>query len=665
VAAWRRHGIALAAWMTAFGFGAVPRFFMSDQGGSVAVVAAVGITVLIYCGAIALDLANLYYYKSVDQRIADQSAIAAAFTYASTGSTATAQNAAASLALANGVASASDVVTSIGPSPFGDGRLAAEVVVTTPVTLSGFGRMITATKANSTGSRSLPVGATAYAEIHGATPCILALQTGGGGVSMTGGTRLNATNCSVASNASVSISNGPTLTATDIYAVGSISATAGATINGPQYPESSKQTDPYANANVFSRLATVASLPSPGFTVLPGLATTGPAESCNGTLNLPGNTLYGNVSDSYYNACTINFSGGGTTSMLGLSLSGASATINFGAGTYNIGSFTSSSYGTVTVNIASGSVINILTVLSTSSSSCMTLTGSATWTIQGGISDNSSCTFSINNTNSSSPSTFTIAGGITVSNGHAVFPAGTYTIATAGNACAGICVGGGDSAIFGNGSFVIADGISLGGGGTLTFGNALSGSSVFEITSAPPGGDAISTSGGSTLSIGNFTYVDVNGTVDLESNLYLGASTWTVNGALDMISSGGGTFSAPDSSFIASGPIEFGAGFSSITLNAPSGISSNTEGQASTVALASNSTSASTIQSGASDTYVTGLVYFPDGALTESGAGTLTGNGNCVQVIANSITLSGGSALSTNCANLGNGSTGSAVSLVE
>ncbi len=628
-----------------------------------AVVAAVGITVLIYCGAIALDLANLYYNKSLDQRVADQSAIAAAFTYASSGSTATAQNAASSLALANGVGSAKDVITSIGPSPTGDGKLAAKVVVTTPVPLSGFARVITATAANPYGSGSLPVGATAYAEIHGSSPCILALQTGGSGISMTGGTHLTATGCAVASNAGVSLSNGPTLTATDTYAVGSISVTNGSTINSPQFPNSSKQTDPYAQANVFSRMSTVGSLTNPSFPTLSSVANAGSSESCSGSLTLPGSTSYGTVSDSYYNPCTINFSGGGTTSILGLSLTGSNVTVNFGAGTYRIGSFAISSYGTVQVNIASGTAITINGALSTSS--CTTFTGTATWVIGGGIVDTSSCgTVSFINSPASSLSTFTIAGGIAVNDGHAVFPAGTYTIATAGSACAGLCVAGGASATFGNGSFVIADGISLGGGGTLTIGSAQSGNSVFQITSAPPSGDAISTGGGSTLSIGSFTYVDVNGTASLESNLYLGAGTWTVNGALDMNSSGGGTFSAPDNAFIASGPISFGAGFNSITLDAPATLGTGTEGQSSTVALASSSTTASTVDAGATDTTVTGVAYFPNGTLTQSGAGNLTGNGSCLQVIASAITLSAGSTLSTNCT-LGAGSAGAAVSLVE
>ncbi len=644
----------------------MPRLVAADEGGSVALVAAVGIVVLIYIAAIALDLANVYLNKALDQRAADQSAIAAAFAYASTGNTATAQNAASSLALANGIASANDVVTSIGPSPTGDGRLAAEVSVTTPVPLSGFGRAITKTTTNTAGSTSLTVGAVAFAEIHGSSPCILALQTGGGGISMSGGTRVNATECSVDSNASVALSNGPTLTATDIYAVGSITTSGGSTINGPQYPNSSKQTDPYASANVFARLASVASLASPSFSAPPVVSSSGAAESCSGSLSLPGNTSYGQVTDSYYNTCTITFSGGGTTSMLSLSLSGSNATINFGSGTYNIGSFSVSSYGTVMVNIASGAVINITGALTNSSSSCTTLSGSAIWTIEGGISDSSSCAFKISNSSTSSLSTFTVAGGLSVSNdGPVTFPAGTYTITSAGSACAGLCVAGGDSVTFGNGSFIIADGISLGGGGTLTIGNPQSANSVFQIPTTLSGSYAISTGGGSTLSIGDFTNVDVNGGVQLEGNLYVGAGTWTVDGTLDMASSGGGTFSAPDNAFIASGPIDFGAGYASITLDAPNSISTGTEGQASTVALASNSVTASTVTAGASDTVVTGAIYLPNGALTESGAGNLTGNGSCMQVIVSSITLSGGSTLTTNCTSLGSGAAGGSVSLVQ
>jgi uncharacterized membrane protein len=65
-----------------------------DQGGSVSIVTAVSMMTLIYSAAMALDLANVFYIKSVDQRIADQSAIAAAFAYASSGSTVTMQQAA-------------------------------------------------------------------------------------------------------------------------------------------------------------------------------------------------------------------------------------------------------------------------------------------------------------------------------------------------------------------------------------------------------------------------------------------------------------------------------------------------------------------------------------------------------------------------------------------
>jgi uncharacterized membrane protein len=152
------------------------RSLKADLRGSVAIVAAIGVTVLIYAAAIAIDLANLYYTKSEDQRIADQSAIAAAFAYESSGSTVTVQNEAASLARANGSGSAT-VTATIVNAPSGDGNLAAYVTVTSPVLLSGFGRFTTETKTHPAGTPSFTASAAAYAEIHGAPPCILATQT--------------------------------------------------------------------------------------------------------------------------------------------------------------------------------------------------------------------------------------------------------------------------------------------------------------------------------------------------------------------------------------------------------------------------------------------------------------------------------------------------------
>lgn len=636
-----------------------------DDNGSVSLITAIAAMSMIYGAAIALDLANIFYMKSVDQRIADQSAIAAAFAYASSGSTATAQSAASSLATANSVGSSATVTTAIVNSPTGDGKQAAYVIVTSPVPLSGFGHATTVSKTHQSGIQSFNVSASAYAEIHGASPCILALQAAG--VTATGGTKITASGCDVSSNGSVAVSSGPTLTAAAISAVGSISATNGSTIVGPEYPNSSRQADPYANGNIFARLATAffTSPSAPSFPATPGAPPGGNSPQCSGTLTLAGNSSYGTVSATSYPTCSlIQFSGGGTTSILGLSITGGNVTLSFGAGTYNIGSFSITNYGTTTINISGSPIFDIANGLSLTASAPVSFNGTATWNIKNGLSDGSSAAVTFANSNGSSVSTFTVAGGISVTNNAASFPNGIYTVTSPSGNGVGLYVSGGATATLGNGSYDIADGISIGGGATLTIGGALNDTAVFEIPTTSSGSTALITGGGSMLSIGSYTNLDINGTVEIQGTANLGAGTYTVNGMLDMASSGGGSLTGNNVSLIASGPIAFGAGFSAITLDAPGAITSATEGTPPTIALASNSATASTVTAGASNTEVLGSVYFPNAALALNGAGNLTGGGGCSLIIAASIAVSGGGSLSTSCTSLGGGGSGS-VSLVE
>ncbi len=650
--------------LTGVGVGVMPRLVADDQG-SVAVVAAASIFVLMFGAAIALDLTNLYYRKSVDQRIADQSAIAAALTYASTGSTATAQSAASSLALANGVASASDVVTTIGLSPTGDGHMAAEVVIVTPVTLTGFGRLITSSRTLPGGETSLPVGGSAWAEIHDGTPCILALA--GPGMAMTGGTDVAATNCSVVSDSGISLSNGPTLTATTIQAVGSITS-SDATINGPQYPHSSITTDPYATSQVFSRESIVLTEAgsAPVFPAMPSAPGTGSYTSCSsGTLTLSPGTSYGYIVGS--GTCTINFSGTGTFTAQGVTVSGGAVNINMPAGVYKIGdnngtgiAFTG---GTGTVNITGSPTIYLYGSIAGTATGI--INGSATWTISNGIEFYGTGSLTMSNTGSQA-STITTSAIVTGGSANASFPSGTYTI-TGSNQYGGL-VANGKSMSFGKGSFIIEDGIVLGSSSTLTIGGALSGTSVFEAFSSVGtscSGTAVSSGGSSTLSIGSFNYIDVCGQWVTDGSVYLGSGATTIDGEFDLGSAGGGTFSASSNSIVASGAITFGQGFSAIELDAPTAISTSSEGGTQTVALASNTASASTVTQGATNSKIVGLIYLPNSPLTIDGGGNLTGGGYCLQLIANAISISGGGQVATNCAGLGNGGALGAVSLVE
>ena len=642
---------------------------------------AISMMVLIYAGAIALDLTNVYLVKSEDQRIADQSAIAAAFAYEQGANNATtAAKAASSLAVVNGAGSAT-VATSIVNSPSGDGESAVMVVVTSNVSLTGFGRATEPTQASSGGgsgsgttsggAKSIPVSAVSYAEIHGGTapPCIIALQSAG--FTESGGVTTTATSCAIASNGPVSATSGAKITAQSIYAVTSIAATNGSTIatsptTGQIFPNASAQADPFANSNVFSRLPTVAAMTAPMFPSVGTAPTGGTAIQCSGTTTV-GSGLHGAITATSYPTCsTLNFTGGAETDLGGgIQITGPSMTMNLAAGVYKINGLSNTGYGTVTINMTGNVTLYIWGGILQNGSAAFAFNGSATYYVQGGITEGSSAALTFANTSATAPSIFYVAGGIKISNGSATFPNGTYVI-TSSDGTAGIDIAGGDSATFGNGSFNIAGGISTGGGSNLTIGNALYSSSIFQVPTVGSSGNAMNTGGGNVFTIGSFTNADFNGPVVIGgSAVTLGAGTYTINGAVNISSSGGGSITGSSVSVISSGAISFGAGFNAVNITAPTAITTSTLGQPSTVALASNSTSPFVVTAGASNTDVLGALYAPNAALQLSGAGNLNGGGACLQVVAASIALSGGSSLSTTCTSLGSSSSGGAVSLVQ
>jgi hypothetical protein len=271
-----------------------------------------------------------------------------------------------------------------------------------------------------------------------------------------------------------------------------------------------------------------------------------------------------------------------------------------------------------------------------------------------------------NNSRAASNSTFFVTGGISLSYGPGTFPDGTYTIES--SAGTGLYAGSDLTVTFGNGSYIISgetDGINVESSGHLTIGSQIDDSSLFEITGIGSGYDAIYTNGNSSLTIGSFTNLDLNGAVSLNSTVSFGAGIYTINGAFSACSSGG-SISGTNVSFIASGAICFGSGFSSINLTAATTIDSSTVGSAATIALASSSSAASAVTSGATNTVVEGAVYLPSATLTISGAGNLNGGGNCMQVVVGSLTFTNdGNGVSTSCASLGSSAASASITLVQ
>jgi hypothetical protein len=654
------------------GFGCSRRL-SQDRRGTVVIVAATGMMVLIYCIAIALDLANIYYIKTVNQRIADQAAIAGAFAYSQNGNlTATAQAAAASMAVANG--SGSDTVTtSIVSSPSGDGRNAVLVTVTSAVPLTGFGRATTHSAANPNGVSSFNVSASSYAELHEAGPCIIALQSGG--FLTTTGSVTTANECSIGSTGSALASNSSVVTALSIYATGAITASGGSTITttpvaNETFPGSSAQTDPFASAGVFSRLSTVAALSAPSFPSIGTSPTGGTAEACTLALTLPA-ASYSTVTNGLLCAA-ISFSGGATTSISGIGLhigltNLTGVTVNFAAGSYNLYAISNTGLAAVSINLASGTTLYVWNGIVNNGGGSITFNGPGTYYVEGGITNNSVGGLNFNNYYGSTTSSFTISGGIADLFGPMTFPNGTYVITSGdGFEGAGIDVAAGQTAIFGTGSFNIAKGIYEGAGGALTIGSATTAGTLFQIPTATSGGYGIYTAGGGTLTMGSFPNLDINAPVDIQDSIvYLGAGTYTVTGAVTIARSGGASLNGNEISIVASGALNVGAGYTEVDMLAPTTITSSTVGEASTILLASNSTTTSVVSSGTSTlTGDVGAIYTPNASFALSGA-ILTGATSCLQLVASSITISGNSNLGTNCPSLGSTTASGSVSVVQ
>ena len=309
--------------------------------------------------------------------------------------------------------------------------------------------------------------------------------------------------------------------------------------------------------------------------------------------------------------------------------------------------------------------------------------GPATYNIQGGLSDlnyatgcSTNPTVVFNNSNGGN-STFTIAAGsngsaLTIDGNSATFPAGSYAL-TAATSCSGSCVGLtlGSSAVatFNNGSYQILGnngGISVGSGAKLTIGSQIDNTSVFQITVST--GDAISTSSTSTLTLGSFNNFDLDGAVSFGYTTTLGAGTYTVNGSFSACSGTSGSVTGTNVQIMASGAVCFDSS-TLINLSAPTAISSATVGQLGTVVVASNFTSTSSTTPAVKvegETVLVGALYSPNGSLTVTSGGPLTdgGNGNCLQVIATSMSFSQDAyGLTSSCSSLGGSS--ASISLVQ
>ncbi len=154
------------------------RRYWHDEQGAISVLAAFVLVAVVGVSALALEYGHGLLQKVENQRAADLAAYGGALVYNSTGSSDSATSAASNIAALNGLSSG--VTPSYVSSPSGDGNHAIEVTATTNLPLE-LARVLTS-------NTTLPVSATAYAEINSSAPgCIIALNSGGTGIVADGG----------------------------------------------------------------------------------------------------------------------------------------------------------------------------------------------------------------------------------------------------------------------------------------------------------------------------------------------------------------------------------------------------------------------------------------------------------------------------------------------
>jgi hypothetical protein len=613
-----------------------------DQRASIALVGGVVIAMLTGLAAVAVELGRGYLTQMAEQRTADSAAYAGALAYNATGSAIKMSSAVTNLAVLNGLSSTAASATLV-TSPSGDGNSAVRVNVTTsmPLYLAGIFK----------GGRTMPVTATSYAEVRpNASACIIALLAGGTGVTLSGGTAVTTASCAVASDATVSVPCGTTMTTKTLdYNFAAIPSQPCGGIKPPSGTASvnivkAVTTDPLAGsagiAAAFSHLSSVASLAGPSGPSVP--AGTSVDFDYGGNLADPVRTQLGTI------GCTG-------------ALARSTWTVTCPAGgTYKFGTITI--HGGLTLNFAVGG------------------SASNTYDFSGRVDiGGSGANFG--------PGTFNIAGGIITGGGSTTtFSAGTYAIGPGTVSCAGanysIC-NTGTSLSFGAGSFNIAGGINDGGGEQLSLGG---GSSANNFSIGPSsngyainiGGGGVATfgdmasgtfkavgnivtGGSSILTFGIAPAHDLNGAISLAGSATFGAGIYTVAGAVALGGAGGGgTVNGGGVSMITSGSFSVAAGYANMTLTAP------TSGTMAGVVVASNGSGGASFSEGASSNTLSGAFYFPNSPITLSGAGNVgSGAGQCLELIGSAITLAGGSALASMCSSLGGSVTGGTVVLVQ
>lgn len=651
--------------------------FTHDRTGNMIIMSALAMPVIIGCAGLALEYGSAVAMRAENQRISDLAAYTGAVTYAHQESESRMRAAALEMVALNGGNPANATVNLV-PSPLDPEALGVRVVMT--------GTQPTLLSAILNGVLNIEVAAGATAIVgskdEGTAACIVALDTTQSGITLSGGTRLNAPECDVSSN---SVINAPCGTA-----IAAKKVTYADKLNHCIWDNNVKETvaqettsDPFVDhAGIAAAWARVSSVDMMEWPLKPPHDQTGGKDVHFQSGATQAN--HAHVQQSMPSGCKATWSNPRWS--VDCSAVPANSEIRFGSITVS---------GSVKLEIDHNSSVKRRYFVNGK----MEITGSGGFESNGGK--------------------WTIRDGIRIDGStSATFGSGEYIIGSGyhsggGYSCSGnkysVCVqGSGKFIVAGPSSFDFGYGIRIegntiaelgsGNGNSYHFGNPVtnltsvyvSGSSRLRTANVSKDsgfkikGD-VTTTGGSCIWFGEAPQHDVDGSMSFGGGVYLGAGMWTINGGFTLGANGGGNVSncfgqdislrAENVTLVLSGKgvkssgscgnaaFCATAGYRNVTLTA------SQQGPTAGIAIIGPQTpgikNGALFAAGASSAQVSGAFYFPNGPLDMTGgAGIGGGSGRCFQVVATRVTLSGGTTAASNCVmNDDKGSGGNKVSV--
>lgn len=626
---------------------------LRDRKGGVLLVGAITLPVVIGAAALATEFGFALANRVENQRVADLASYAGAVAYSKNKSQTDMQSAAERIAQLNGLES-NNVSASLVASPRTPGASAVSVTVTTQKSL-----VLAPVLGFDTG---MDIAALAMAEVAAAAAapsagCILALQEGGSGLVLEGGTTVRADNCEVSSNAVVTVPCGtfiytpklnynsnsaPSQPCKGILAPAGGSAPVNKTVtpdplashaglkklvalldeaddlDDPDEPKVSKGTDiefawdQKKTTDAAKKIGCTATWSQPTWTL-----------TCPATLKTVnvgsfsvGGGINVNFAEKGASDVTYNFSGSIKTA----------GTVKFGPGNYNI------KEGLIT---GGGST---------------TTFGAGTFHIGDGKNDCSGRKVSICNTarlTIGGPSTFILTQGI--------YNGGGSTIE----------LGSGTTNSYHFGGSSKDNAIELGGGSTTILHDATGSTSKFEMV-----GNIAAGGGGSCLALPAAAKQLIDGNFIGAGAVILGSGIWALEGYMHFASGGSASCmgrnvsihgenvtiivsgeDTPKNGTCANRAFCVAGGYSGIVLKAP------TSGDYRDLAFIgpqhSSDTYGALFAGGASGSQISGAFYFPYGPIMmDGGASASAVDSGCLTLIGSAITLKGGTSALSQCAGL-------------